>query len=52
MVVVRLGLKAPHGLGRGNTLHEERWYNPTNKELCVFELWYRRWEQANGYQNA
>ena len=40
------GLEGSHGLGRGNTLHEERWYNPTNKELCVFELWYRRWEQA------
>ena len=33
-----------HGYGRPNTLQEERWYNPTNKEVCVFELWYRRWE--------
>lgn len=40
------GLDNSHGLGRNNTLHEERWYNPTNKELCVFELWYRRWEAA------
>lgn len=40
------GLEGSHGFGRGSTLHEERWYNPTNKELCVFELWYRRWEQA------
>lgn len=40
------GLHNAWGEGRGNTLQEERWYNPTNKELCVFELWYRRWEQA------
>lgn len=40
------GLDNAHGLGRSNTMHEERWYNPTNKELCVFELWYRRWESA------
>lgn len=40
------GLDNAHGQGRGYTLHEERWYNPTSKELCVFELWYRRWEAA------
>lgn len=34
------------GMGRANTLSEERWYNPTSKELCVFELWYRRWESV------
>lgn len=34
------------GEGRGNTLQEERWYNPTSKELCLFELWYRRWESV------
>lgn len=37
------GLGNAHGYGRPNSLLEERWYNPTNKEVCVFELWYRRW---------
>ena len=40
------GLHNAWGEGRGNTLNEERWYNPTSKELCVFEVWYRRWKQA------
>ena len=38
------GLGNSHGYGRPNSLQEERWYNPTNKEICIFELWYRRWE--------
>ena len=40
------GLHNAWGEGRGNTLQEERWYNPTSKELCVFEVWYRRWESV------
>lgn len=40
------GLENAWAQGRSNTLQEERWYNPTRKELCVFEVWYRRWEQA------
>ena len=40
------GLANAWGEGRNNTLQEERWYNPTSKELCVFEVWYRRWESA------
>jgi len=40
------GLANSNGDGRSYTMHEERWYNPTNKELCVYELWYRRWEAA------
>ena len=40
------GLHNAWGEGRGNTLQEERWYNPTSKELCIFEIWYRRWESA------
>ena len=24
-------------------MQEDRWYNPTSKELCVAEVWYRRW---------
>lgn len=40
------GLGNSHGYGRPNSLQEERWYNPTNKEICIFELWYRRWESV------
>lgn len=29
--------------GRSWTMQEDRWYNPRSKELCVAELWYRRW---------
>ncbi|MEN6536665.1 MAG: hypothetical protein ABFD89_23620 [Bryobacteraceae bacterium] len=29
---------------RAWTVQEDRWYNRTNKELCLAELWYRRWE--------
>lgn len=25
------------------TRMEDRWYNPQNKEVCLSELWYRRW---------
>lgn len=25
------------------TVMEDRWFNPTNKELLLAELWYRRW---------
>lgn len=28
---------------RSWTMQEDRWYNPRSKELCVAELWYRRW---------
>lgn len=40
------GLENAWGEGRGNTLQEERWYNTTRKELCIFEVWYRRWESV------
>ena len=40
------GLQNAWGEGRANTLQEERWYNTTSKELCVFEVWYRRWESV------
>lgn len=29
--------------GRNSTISEMRWYNRTSKELCLVELWYRRW---------
>lgn len=31
--------------GRASTIPEYRWYNPTSKEMCLVELWYRRWVQ-------
>ena len=40
------GLQNAWGEGRANTLQEERWYNTTSKELCIFEVWYRRWESV------
>ncbi len=31
---------------RGWTISEDRWYNPWNHDLCLSELWYRRWVMA------
>lgn len=40
------GLQNGWDAGRGWSIEESRWYNPTNKELCISEIWYRRWESA------
>jgi hypothetical protein len=37
------GLQNAWGEARGYTTHEARWYNPTSKEVCLAEVWYRRW---------
>lgn len=37
------GLQNAWGEARGNTVHEDRWYNPTSKEVGLAEVWYRRW---------
>lgn len=37
------GLNNAWADARGWTVQEERWYNPTNKEVCLAEVWYRRW---------
>lgn len=37
------GLENAWNEGRSWTMQEDRWYNPNSKELCVAELWYRRW---------
>ena len=37
------GLQNAWNEARAWTMQEDRWYNPTTKELCVAELWYRRW---------
>lgn len=40
------GLGGAQGDPRGWTVQEDRWYNPANKDLCLTELWYRRWVPA------
>ncbi|WP_206198524.1 portal protein [Zoogloea dura] len=40
------GLNNVWGDARGWTVQEDRWYNPTNRDLCLVELWYRRWVPA------
>lgn len=37
------GLQNAWGEARSYTVHEDRWYNPTSKEVCLAEVWYRRW---------
>lgn len=40
------GLKDAWETARGWTIQEDRWYNPTSRELCLCEVWYRRWTPA------
>lgn len=40
------GLNNAWGEARAWTVAEERWYNPTRKEICLAEVWYRRWEEV------
>lgn len=37
------GLQNAWNEGRAWTMQEDRWYNQSSKELCIGELWYRRW---------
>lgn len=37
------GLRNSWDEARSWTVQEDRWFNPTSKELCLVELWYRRW---------
>lgn len=37
------GLNNAWASTRAWTVSEDRWYNPTSKEVCVAEVWYRRW---------
>lgn len=37
------GLRNAHDEARAWTMQEDRWWNPTTKEVCLAELWYRRW---------
>lgn len=40
------GLQNAWNDGRAWTVQEDRWYNPTTREICLAELWYRRWESV------
>lgn len=31
---------------RGWSIEEQEWRNPENGRVCLFEVWYRRWEEA------
>lgn len=37
------GLNRAFDVAREWTTTEDKWFNPFNKEVCVTELWYRRW---------
>lgn len=40
------GLQNAWNEARGWTVEEAQWYDSTRKELCLSELWYRRWESV------
>lgn len=40
------GLSHAADVARSWTTMENRWWNPYNKEVCLSELWYRRWMHA------
>lgn len=40
------GLRNAWGEARSWTQQEYRWYNPTSREVCLTELWYRRWVEV------
>lgn len=40
------GMNRAFDVAREWTVAEDRWFNPFNKEVCVTELWYRRWNNV------
>lgn len=40
------GLNRAWDVAREWTTMEDRWYNPLSKEVCLTELWYRRWSDV------
>lgn len=40
------GLNRAYHVARGWSVTEDRWYNPVSKEVCLAEIWYRRWVQV------
>ena len=37
------GLNNAWDEARAWTMQEDRWFNPTTREVCLAEVWYRRW---------
>lgn len=44
------GLLNAWGEARSWTMQEDRWYNPHKRELCVAEVWYRRWDRVPAFR--
>lgn len=40
------GLYAAAGHERAWTVQEDAWYNDENRQVCISEVWYRRWVQV------
>ena len=40
------GLMDSWNTERGWSIEEQEWYDPTNKRMALFEVWYRRWESV------
>ena len=40
------GLRNSWNEARSWTIPEDRWYNQTTKQVCITELWYRRWVEV------
>lgn len=40
------GLNRAWDVAREWTVMEDRWYNPMSREVCLSELWYRRWSDV------
>lgn len=40
------GLNNAWNEARAWTMQEDRWYNTESKEICIAEVWYRRWERV------
>lgn len=40
------GLTDGTGSARGWTLQEQAWFDPQNKYVCLYEVWYRRWVEV------
>lgn len=40
------GLSRDFDVAREWTTMEDRWYNPVSREICISELWYRRWSDV------
>ena len=40
------GLSNAWGEGSAHTIQEQHWFNVSSRELCIAEIWYRRWESV------